>query len=564
MRLPLAVAALVLFSSAASAAEIRTHSSLDAVTVFPRGAEVTRLAKIKLEKGEHTLILPDLPAQTIPSSIRVEGKATGRMDIGSVDARRLYLPWDDQNLIARERRAIEQQIERLQDERSALESVVQTAEAQHELIKNLAGLPKQPAPSGGQGLAQTDWNKLFGLIGERMIEVKKTILDTRIKTREIDRKITDLRKRLVALAPKQQQRTEVRVFVAAAAPLEAQLVIRYQVPAASWLAAYDARLTAGAKNVPPSVQLVRRAGISQRTGEIWQNVKLTLSTTRPSAGTSAPVLSPQIVDFEPERPPPAPVASAPSPRREMRDASGERRRLKAQSGQALKPAMAPREEDIGQRQAGIVQAPFQALFAIPGRVTVAETGEVKQVTIDQHKMEPTLVVRTTPRVRAAAYLYARLTMPKGLSLLPGRVALFRDGTFVGGGQLPLLGPGEKHELGFGVDDSVRVRHAVLEQKRSETGLISASKVDQSDFRTTIKNLHERPITVLVIDQMPIAAHQDIKVDLTAKTAPTKRDFEDKRGVLAWEFKVEPDEEKQVLFGYRVSWPAAKRVEYRRR
>jgi hypothetical protein len=59
----------------------------------------------------------------------------------------------------------------------------------------------------------------------------------------------------------------------------------------------------------------------------------------------------------------------------------------------------------------------------------------------------------------------------------------------------------------------------------------------------------------------VSQNADIKVELLGKTAPTKRDLDDKRGVLAWELKLEPDEEKIIEFGYRVTWPAAKRVVY---
>ena len=38
-------------------------------------------------------------------------------------------------------------------------------------------------------------------------------------------------------------------------------------------------------------------------------------------------------------------------------------------------------------------------------------------------------------------------------------------------------------------------------------------------------------------------------------------MDDKRGVLAWDMKLKPDEEKVVEFGYRVTWPAAKKVTY---
>jgi len=108
---------------------------------------------------------------------------------------------------------------------------------------------------------------------------------------------------------------------------------------------------------------------------------------------------------------------------------------------------------------------------------------------------------------------------------------------------------------------VRVRHAVAEEKRSETGIISTSKTDVRNFRITLKNLHERAMPVAVIDQIPVSQNADIKIELIGKTAPSKRDLDDKRGILAWELKLEPNEERLVDFGYRVTWPAAKRILY---
>ena len=115
-------------------------------------------------------------------------------------------------------------------------------------------------------------------------------------------------------------------------------------------------------------------------------------------------------------------------------------------------------------------------------MTVLTTGEVKRTQIDDAKVEPTIVVRAVPRLQAQAYLYAKVTMPKTTAYLPGPISLFRDGTYVGIGQLPLLSPGQEHEIGFGADDSVRVRYATIEDKRGETGLISSSQTDTRSFR----------------------------------------------------------------------------------
>jgi uncharacterized protein (TIGR02231 family) len=192
---------------------------------------------------------------------------------------------------------------------------------------------------------------------------------------------------------------------------------------------------------------------------------------------------------------------------------------------------------------------------------VPPTGEAKRVQIDEAQLEPALTVRTVPKRDQKAFLYAKMAMARGTPILPGQVSLFRDNTFVGNGRLPQLAPGEEHELGFGVDDSVRVRHTIAEEKRAETGIITSSKTDTRNYRVTVKNLHVRPIPVTVIDQIPVSQNADIKIELLGKTPPTKRDLDDKRGVLAWELTLQPDEEKAVEFGYRTTWPGAKKITY---
>ena len=167
-------------------------------------------------------------------------------------------------------------------------------------------------PANAAPAAQPDWGQLFELIGKRTAEAQKTILDTEIKVRDVERQIKDLEGKLASLAPGQLARTEVKVALAAQDALEADMTIRYQVRNASWTPFYDARLAIGSKAQAPKLQLVRRAAIKQRTGEVWDNVALTLSTARPTAGTAAPVLTPMTIDFESERPPP--VAAAPAPR----------------------------------------------------------------------------------------------------------------------------------------------------------------------------------------------------------------------------------------------------------
>lgn len=561
MRSVIAATAALCAACPALAADIPATSSIQAVTVYPAGAEIARTAKIKIPAGEHTLVFADLPRDAVANSIRVEGKSTAALQIGSVDSKVLNVPRTDAAQTASARRAIELEIETLKDAKSVLAAQVQTAETQKTLITNLTNLPTRPI-GGSASAPNENWSQILTLIGTSLADVHKAILETQLKMRDIDRKIADLQKKLTEVAPTQDARTEVKVFVNAGAEGDAELTVKYQVANAGWQPLYDARLSTGNKATPAKLQLTRRASITQRTQEGWDNVALTLSTARPSAGTVTAELQPMTVDFMPERPPmPMAPASMPAPApmaRGMADKSDDQlAEVSARRKTAAKSVDA--QEIVAQVEA----SPFQVLYTITGPQTVPNSGEIKRVVIDSTDLDPVLSVRTTPKVEAKAYLYAKLTLPKTTPYLPGQVSLFRDSTFVGTGRLPALTPGQEHDLGFGADDAVRIKYANTDEKRSESGIISSSKNDARNYRITMTNKHERPIAITVFDQLPVSNNAEIKVEMTARPQPSKKDFEEKRGILAWEDTLKPDEEKAIEFGYKITWPAAKQIMYGR-
>jgi uncharacterized protein (TIGR02231 family) len=565
--------AMVATLAPAVAVEVPAASRVDAVRVFLSGAEVTRVAKVKIDKGEHTVIFGDLPAGAVAGSIRVEGKATGKLEIGSVDTARKILSRAESQAADLERKKLEDEMEAFQDQRTVISAQVQAAETQKLLIGNLAQLPMRPAPAAGAGGSGEDWARVLATIAQGTTDASRLGIDAQLKLRDLDRKMQDINGQLAALPPPKTDQTEVRVYVDAGSPLDADFTIRYQVGNANWVPIYDARLQTGTKTAAAKMDLARRAAITQRSGENWDNVTLQLSTARPSEGSSAPEINTQTVDFEPEiKPMPAavPTAAAPPPVARQRrpeniaqeaDGALDLGTVDDAAGTSKMKMAQPETQVMAETQAALTSAPFEATFAVAGKVTVTGNGDAKRVILITDALEPALSARTVPKTDANAYLYAKVKLPKGTPLLPGRVYLFRDGTFAGTANLPLLQPGEEHDLGFGVDDQVKVKYAVLEEKRGESGLISTMRNDSRNFRVTLKNLHERPIEVTVLDRVPVSANQDIKVDYTGRTAPTKTNFLEKRGVNSFEQKLEPDEERILELGYKISWPAAKSIIY---
>ncbi len=316
-----------------------------------------------------------------------------------------------------------------------------------------------------------------------------------------------------------------------------------------WQPVYDARLTSPADGKAAKLELVRRAAVTQATSEVWENVALTLSTARPVGATASPELDPLFIDgYERQQADAVSRAagqlSAPAPASEALD----------EENMADKPKAA-RKEMVRQREAEISTAGFQALYGIPGRVSIDNTGTAKTVRIATSSLDAKLSARTVPTLDPNAYLTASFTLDGETPLLPGAVMLYRDGVFMGQGGLPLLSPGEETKLGFGVDDLIKVKRIETTRKRGEEGIISTSNTDIRAWDITVNNLHGFKIPVTVIDRMPYATREDISVEtLDGMTAPTEKDFEKKRGVLAWSFELEPKAEKVIRHGFKVTWP----------
>src|SRR5258706_7390056 len=81
MRLVITVGlALMAFSNSSGAADIPASSRIEAVTVFPSGAEIRRGGKLKLDEGTHTVIFTEPPQHAVAGSIPVASKATGKIE----------------------------------------------------------------------------------------------------------------------------------------------------------------------------------------------------------------------------------------------------------------------------------------------------------------------------------------------------------------------------------------------------------------------------------------------------------------------------------------------------
>jgi uncharacterized protein (TIGR02231 family) len=290
----------------------------------------------------------------------------------------------------------------------------------------------------------------------------------------------------------------------------------------------------------------------QQTGEDWTDVALSVATVMTARGGNAPELRPLIVRY-PE--PPKPLAAPAAPEFEQSTRS-----RAAEPGLVLR-APAP----VSEQEATFNTGGFQTTFQIPGRVTLPADQGAKSFRIGTMTIAPKLVVRAAPSLDPTGYLEATFTQSEDAPLLPGRVAIYRDGVYVGRAQMKLTPKDETVRLGFGADEKINITRALVRKIEGSTGIITSAKTDEREFRITARNGHSTPVSLAIEDQMPVSEIADVQVELLPTTTPpSERDPKDRRGVLVWNFDAAPGEVREIKLGWRVRWPADKTIVYQPR
>lgn len=534
----------VLALASAHAATLEAASRVGEVTLYPDAAIVKRQIKLDIPAGEHEIQLPDLPATLDPASLRVDGSASERVVIGNVDFRtRANIPETDKTETQRKVKALRVERDRVTDK-------VDAAENRKAMIQRLA------QSSSGEGkdskLDLDQWTKALDLVGKNLQTVNDELRGLRLEIERIDGEIAALEPPADRMRPVNRDiRRIATIAVEAASATSLTLTVSYRVSGAGWRPIYDARLDT--RGMAPTLELTRRAMLRQNTGEDWNEAKLTLSTLSVTRGTAAPELIGEKIGFY-ERPmprvampmaAPAPQAAANMMRDEMEAASRQK---------AASPPARAIEEAAAQVDAGAYQTEFQ----VPGKVTVPSGGTEKSFRLGVEKPDPKVIVRTAPVLDPTAYLEASFEQGGDVPILPGEVLLSRDGAYIGRGRLPLIAPGDTAKLGFGSDDRIKVARVPASRKTRDPGFLGSTKSDKFEFRTTVKNLHGFPVSVVIEDRVPVSEDQAITVERMAEmTKPDAEAPDDRRGVVVWSPTLKPQEEKAYVTAYRLRWPANK-------
>ncbi len=515
------IIAFAVFAAFAGPLAAQESGRISRVTLYPGSATVERSARVAV--GTSTLKMAGLPANFDVRTLRVE--ADPGIQVGEVAVQDLGRA----EAVSRREADLEAKIQALKDEKAALEVEVKTAELVRDYLKALS---KQPGVEGDKAHPIAFDPKTIPAVIEAIRhgggDAYGQIQRTEIKKRALDKQVAALERDLARVRTGARDARTLTVGYSASRAGELRAV--YQVGDAGWKPVYRAALDSSASRV----ELERQAMVMQRTGEDWRGVTLRLSTGQPRPAQVPDPSTWQLVI----RPP------------VLAD------HLYQNGVFAQAPAESRvRAEKSVERPAPVVttfETQYATEFAVPGQVDLPADGREVNVSLAKQSIAVKQRIRVMPRQDTAAMVTAEAELPEGV-WIPGNAQLYRDGSYIGSTFWNAQAK-EKLVLPFGRDDRVQVTVNRTKNRTGAAGLLGARSERQIADLYTVTSRHKVPVELLLLEPSPVAVSDQINVDAAFEPKPKVKDWEEKRGVVAWDQSLAPGETLKFVADYTIRYP----------
>lgn len=508
--------------------EIPAKSSIVSVIVYPDRAQIIREASIKVETGIHSIIFEGLPATLIPNSVRVSGAGTATVKLLGIEVENQFL----ESPALPEIKKLEAQIRELEFEIKKIKEEIEILNSQENFIKSIQTKTAECA-SKEISIGKPDtlsWEKAMEFFESKLQNIKKSKLNLERKLEDTNKELLALKKKLESITPQRPlEAKKVLTFIEVVKGGDLKLNLSYTTRGPNWSPLYTLRALPESGEIEFSLS----SKVSQKSGEDWKNVKVSLSTSSPALETSPPPLNPWILDIYVPRPVP----------KALREEVGE-----------VKLAAAPvkGEMEVEALEAEIVETGLHLNFEIPRIVSIPSDGSPHKFPIDMEKLSAKFDYITIPKLNESAFLRGKLKNTLPYPIISGPADIFISQEFVGSTNLPFTAKDDELSLYFGRDEQIKVKYEMLKREKGGAGLFGNREKIKFSYRITIQNLRKRTVEIEVLDQIPISQNTQIEVkDVNINPQPKSKA---EKGIISWLFTLEPQTKKEITIEFTVEYP----------
>ena len=615
MKLLIIICSFIFLRLPLTANPVESESKITAVTVFPKGAMITREISVSHLSGPHNISIKNLPKELHPKSIILN--ANNAVEIISINSFLDFKTKKDTVLFS----SLQNQYNTIKDSIHYYNTLISTLATEEDMITDHNNF------TNDKGNANIDdVIKASEFYKKRIKEIRLDILKLRKAVTLFNSTLTKISSRKDSITKSYTTRSytiEIKTKIEQINTDPIQL--QYFVPNATWYAYYDLKV----KNLNTPAVLNRKAFVSQNTGEKWTNVALTLSNANPLESNVLPILNPQTL-VSPEQ---QYNSSTHTSFGTVKDQMGEpliganvmvegfyngvstdingyfkienphhKNILVSYTGYETKSlpfknnyhviylyedgeiledviivgnssnnssiidGIRLRQEkkreteknklnrSMSLLRKAISQARVNAVnsveFKIKDPYTIKSDNKEIDVLLEINDINCTYEHYAVPSTSSKVYLTMQIDNWYELDLLPGKVNLFLSNTYKGTSHINPNITQDTLNISVGHDPEVIVERKLVKEFYDKK-IFRKNIEEQFSYLTTVKNNKTVPITIKILDQIPVSHHEDIEIK---DVKVTGAEPDENSGKIEWNLEMLPGSSSEKAVSYKVKYP----------
>ena len=519
-------------------AQKNVDSKIKKVTVFLQGAQITRTATSSLKKGRTEVVISGLSTVLDPNSIQVKGK--GNFTLMSVRYQINYLK---KSKLDKRIKEMQDSVQMLQNKKSLNQQFYNALNQEQQML-----IANKAIGGANTGVNVTDLKALADYYRVRLKDIYTKMYNINSDNQKLAKKINKLNMQIQQSRANYQTTVgEIALDLEVKENTQAQFTINYLVRNAGWNPQYDIRAT----DVHHPVQLQYRSLIHQNTGVEWKNVMLTVSTGNPNRNSIIPTMNPWYLSYYNNSYKAKTLSRSQPMQAELLEIEDD-----------MEISSSPTLDSKGAANSGspiannssnyttVNNSQTTTLFKISIPYTIPSTNKVVNIKIQKVELNTSYRYYCVPKLSLEAYLQARITGWESLSLLPGKVNIFFDGTFVGKSYINPHNISDTLDISLGQDQNIKVERTKIKDKTGKVVLGSTKKATIG-WDISVRNGKSDKISITIQDQIPLSNIEDIEIILNNKDNAR---YTKENGFLIWDLEIEPKKTVKKSFNYTVKYP----------
>lgn len=491
-------------------------SKITDIKIFQNGAQIYRTAKASAKIGTQTITLNGLSPFANKSSVQANIPGVKILDLKySVN----YLESETDNVKVTELKNAIKSIEiEIQKERINKESL----ELELLLIKSNQNI------KGEETLDVEDIKEFLAFYKVRIPELKSKLSDATNQLKKFNTVKTKLKKQL-----KQAQKTEKASSAKIEITFESKTVknvefsFNYHTSRCGWKPLYSLRAT----DVNSPISLEYAGYIYQNTGVDWNNVSLSLITGNAVEQGNHPQLAVWNL-------------------REQNHAYRANVYYKAETNKR-KQRLAKEDASVSNSLSSVQSNNMGfSEFKIISKKTILSGETEARVLIETNNLPASYEYYAAPKKSNGVYLLANITGWEKLSLIPGKANIYFDDTYVGHSYINPETSNDTLEVSLGQDQRITVKREKITDK-CKTNSFGLSKKHNRAYRITVKNNRNEKVKIRIVDQIPTATNEKIKIELKDNGGAV---LNLETGILEWNLEVPANDLSTTSFEFEVKHP----------